>query len=308
MKNPLQNLASALRTWLAWRREPGVFRRRDAAMQFHRVLLPRRWLARTAARRLARASVAQGEGEGVQRITLPGEGGLGFFWPAAPDPNLWYLIEQETDPRNPHCYTTPPIELTPASRVLDVGACEGLFAFRCLRQGLAREVVAFEPSARMAPLLRRGAEANGVADRIRVVESAVGSHTGTVAFDVSDGEQAGRLAEPAPGNVPVPCTTIDDFCAENQLQLGPQDLLKVDAEGADLDVLKGAEQSLRRRSPQVAVTTYHTDTHAQEMVAWLRAVQPRYRLRLKGFSFWTPRPRPVLLLASALGQDRKPIV
>lgn len=304
MKNPLRHLAVAFRTWLGWRQEPGVFRLRDAAMQFHRVVLPGRWLARAAVRKLARASMAQRERDGAYRITLPGEGGLVFFWPAAPDVNLWYLVEQETDPRNPHCYWTAPVMLTPGSRVLDVGACEGLFAFRCLRRGLAREVVAFEPSPRMAPLLQRGAEANGVADRVRVVAAAVGARRGTVAFDLSGGEQAGHLAEGAAGNALVPGTTIDDFCAEDGIQLGPYDLIKADAEGADLEVLKGAERSLRRGSPQVAVTTYHAEAHAREMVAWLRAVQPRYRFRLKGFSFWTPRPRPVLLVASALEQAR----
>jgi hypothetical protein len=30
----------------------------------------------------------------------------------------------------------------------------------------------------------------------------------------------------------------------------------------------------------------------------LRQLEPRYRLRLKGFSFWTERPRPVLLQAA----------
>ena len=63
---------------------------------------------------------------------------------------------------NPHCYTTPPIRLGPDSVVIDVGACEGLFAFRVLRQKLAREVIAFEPFPAMAELLRRGAVANAI--------------------------------------------------------------------------------------------------------------------------------------------------
>jgi len=300
MRNPLRQLQLALAVWRDWRHESGLFKAGDAARQFHRVLLPRRCLAGAAARALARSTQTQPESDSVHRITLPDLGGLVFFWPGAPDPNLWYLIEQETDPRNPHYYTTPPIALRPDSRVLDVGACEGLFAFRCLRQELAREVIAFEPSGRMAPLLRRGAEANGVADRLRLVESAVGALTGTVSFDVTDGEQSGRLAESAAGTQVVPCTTLDDFCAAQHLELGPHDLIKVDAEGADFEVLRGAERILRSRSPQVAVTTYHTDAHAREIVTWLREVQPGFRLRLKGFSFWTPRPRPVLLLASAV--------
>jgi hypothetical protein len=36
------------------------------------------------------------------------------------------------------------------------------------------------------------------------------------------------------------------------------------------------------------------------MIAWLREIRPDYSLRLKGFSFWTAKPRPVLLQASTL--------
>lgn len=298
MRNPVRQLVVALRSWLALRAQPGLFRLADAALQFERVLLPRRWTYRDAAHALAGASRIQQEPDGVYRVTLPDHHGLTFFWPTAPDPNLWNLIEQEVDPRNPHCYTTPPIRLTLESRVLDVGACEGLFAFRCLREGLASEVIAFEPSPLMASVLARGAQANGVADRLRLVTSAVGAHTGTVMFDASAGEQAGCLAEGSSGGVTVPCTTLDDYCANAGLVLRPRDLIKVDAEGADWDVLKGAERTLRAGGPQVAVTTYHTDAHARQISTWLRAINPRYRLRLKGFAPWTPQPRPVLLLAS----------
>ncbi|MBT6790066.1 MAG: hypothetical protein HOA45_10430, partial [Verrucomicrobia bacterium] len=78
------------------------------------------------------------------------------------------------------------------------------------------------------------------------------------------------------------------------------DLIKADAEGADLDVLLGAEEQIRNGAPQLAITTYHVDDHAERMIAWLREIRPDYSLRLKGFSFWTTKPRPVLLQASTL--------
>ena len=37
-----------------------------------------------------------------------------------------------------------------------------------------------------------------------------------------------------------------------------------------------------------------------KMIAKLRDIRPEYRLRLKGLSFWTTKPRPVLLQASTL--------
>lgn len=298
MKNPPANLLVAVRTWSALRRRwPGLFRLRDAARQFHRVVLPARLAQRAAGRALARHARITAEGD-AWRVRLPGHSGLEFFWPTPPDPNLWFLIEQELTPRNPHHYTTPPLQLTPDSCVLDVGACEGLFAFRVLRHGLAGKVVAFEPSPVMKALLERGAAANYVADRLRVEPLAVGAQSGTVRFVTAPGAEAGRIDAAHPAGQAVPCTRLDDYCRAHGLSLTARDLIKIDAEGADFDVLRGAEELIRRAAPQIAVTTYHCDAHAGDIVEWLHRVQPKYRLRLKGFSFWTPRPRPLLLLAA----------
>jgi hypothetical protein len=65
-------------------------------------------------------------------------------------------------------------------------------------------------------------------------------------------------------------------------------------------VLLGAGEQIRNGAPQLAITTYHVDDHAERMIAWLREIRPDYSLRLKGFSFWTSKPRPVLLQASTL--------
>ena len=92
--------------------------------------------------------------------------------------------------------------------------------------------------------------------------------------------------------------SIDDYCRTNGLELGRNDLIKIDAEGSDLDILLGARETIRRGAPQIAVTTYHEAKHAGQMIEFLREIQPQYSLRLKGFSFWTPLPNPVLLQAS----------
>ena len=77
------------------------------------------------------------------------------------------------------------------------------------------------------------------------------------------------------------------FGQKNEIELDKNDLIKADAEGADLDVLFGAEDQIRRNSPQIAITTYHVDDHAEKMIMWLREINPEYKLRLKGLSFWT---------------------
>ncbi len=270
-------------------------------MQANRVICPARLHAISAARCLAKEAEIT-PASGSWQVCLH-DSGLSFFWPSKPDQNLHFVIEQEFSAANPHHYTTAPIRLSPESTVVDVGACEGLFAFRALAGGLARRVICFEPSERMAALLQQGAEANSLADGITIERSGVGNLTGQARMVAGDNPDAGYLEYLPSGESyadAVPVTSIDDYCRSRQLVLGQGDLIKADAEGADLDVLLGAEEQIRNGAPQLAITTYHVDDHAEQMIAWLRRIQPDYSLRLKGFSFWTAKPRPVLLQASTL--------
>jgi len=266
------------------------------------LLLPQRVRHRLDARHFREACTVSRHAEGIDRVEVrPLD--VSFLWPAPANGHLWHPIEQEALGSNPHHYTTPPIRLGPESMILDVGACEGLFAFRALRQGLARRVTCFEPFPSMAGLLREAAALNGLANRVEVEALAVCNHPGEVGFRTDLGSDSSQVIPNPPAafkGVRVRSVRIDDWLAARGQRLLRKDLLKIDAEGADLDVLQGAERTLREDAPQVAVTTYHEDDHAHRIHAWLQSVQPTYRFRLKGFSFWTPRPRPVLLQASAL--------
>ena len=283
-----------------------AFALRDAWMNWREWLLPGRVSYRAAGEALAREAVIEPAGPGVHRVTVRGPG-LVFFWQGSVDNNLYNSIAQEFDPHCPHYYTTPPVRLTPQSLVVDVGACEGLFAFRVLRQGLAARVICFEPSARTADYLRRGAEVNGVGDRITTEVMAVSRQSGEVCFLEGGSPEANRIvpAADAPGATRIRAVALDDYCSERQLKLAARDLIKIDAEGADLDVLRGAETLIQRCAPQIAVTTYHKEDHAREILAYLKSLQPGYRFRVKGFSifggarlFGGAKPRPLLLQAA----------
>ena len=270
-------------------------------MQLGRVIWPARFHTAAAAKQLAREAEITRSGDAWQ-VRLP-EHDLSFFWPSEPDHNLHFVIEQEFSTANPHHYTTSPIQLSDRSTVLDIGACEGLFAFRALRERLAKCVICFEPSEAMAALLQRGAVTNNLSEGITIEPCGVGNQTGRSRMVVGDNPDAGHLeylSSDATHPETVPVTTIDDYCNKNGLDLGAGDLIKADAEGADLDVLLGSEKQIRDGAPQLAITTYHVDDHAERMIEWLRKNRPDYKLRLKGLAFWTARPRPILLQASTL--------
>lgn len=301
MKNPFLNLFVAVKTWARLRAYRGVFRFSDAFMQFNRVFFPSRFHSRRALKlwpRLASQELIEG---GVCRVRLK-EKGLSYFWPGPPDANHYFLYEQEFEPKNPHYYSDAPIVLGADSIVLDVGACEGLFALRVLKSGLARRVICFEPFPVMAGLLRRAAKENGVEDRLQVEAGALGGKTAAAYFHTGLTSDGGAVSsgKRSADEMEVPMMTIDDYCTASGLELRRGDLIKIDAEGSDLDVLLGARETIRRCAPQLAVTTYHEAEHAERMMDYLREIQPEYSLRLKGFSFWTPTPNPVLLQASCV--------
>ncbi len=238
--------------------------------------------------------------EGVHRVELP-ERGLRFYWKGEADDNLYFLIEQEWSQANPHCYTTPPIRLDSRSRVLDVGACEGLFAFRILRDGLAGEVVCFEPDPVQATLVWRGAVENRVAKGLRVEPVAVSDRSGPVRILPGASPDSLRIerCEGEGGRGACQAVSLDDYLDNRGLRLAPRDLIKIDAEGADLDALRGASTTIARDRPQIAVATYHQDSHAPAILELLSSLNSGYRFRIKGFSHWTQVPRPVLLQASS---------
>ena len=300
MKNPVSLFFKAFSTWNSLRRFEGVFSVGDASKNLRWILQPGRITEWELRRFIQRELEIKSLPDNVHEITVK-RLGLMFYWMGQICGGLGAGVLQEVDPGYPHYYTTFPVRLHPSTVVLDVGTCDGLFAFRAIKQNQAAQVICFEPSSRTADYLRKAAERNQVLSKITIEKSAVGRVSEEVFFTDGDIPEANHVvAEALPGAVKTPQVSLDDYCRDHGLRLKHTDLIKVDAEGADVDVIMGAEQLIREYAPQIGVTTYHNPAHAAELITYLRSIQPRYQLRLKGFFLWGGDwvPRPVLLQAA----------
>lgn len=129
--------------------------------------------------------------------------------------------------------------------VIDAGANIGnhtLFFAKIL----GCRVVAFEPIEVTADLLRENVRANGLEDRVRVMQFALGEGDAMATIASSDPANLGgtTLSVDAGGEIEV--RSLDEVDTGH-----PVRLIKVDVEGMDLAVLKGARRLLERDRPWV---------------------------------------------------------
>ena len=135
--------------------------------------------------------------------------------------------------------------------VLDVGANIGYYSLYMLPK--AGAVHAFEPDPRALAVLRLNLAAHSNA---HIHSVAVGKRFGKSSFILEPNSEVSHLAGPSTQlgeeRNEVDVTTIDQFVAERDLRVTG---IKIDVEGADLDVIEGAIKTQGSQTPLVLTET-----------------------------------------------------
>ena len=173
--------------------------------------------------------------------------------------------------------------LKPGDTAIDVGAHIGFFTMQMAAMvGSAGKVYAFEPFGANAELLEQSIAENRFSDRIVFERAAVGSASGTatLTFPVetlnSGGAYLLRHGTPAlAGNRKqnVPLLALDDVAVKR-----PVRLIKMDVEGAEPQVIRGAARLLKEDRPIVLSELHPTQLErasgvtADEFLAEIHAI------------------------------------
>ena len=167
----------------------------------------------------------------------------------------------------------------PGATVMDVGAHIGFVTLYLAKLvGAAGSVYAFEPGANNLPYLLKNC---APFQNVHIEPCAVGEMNGTTEFYLEDlsgqnnslvADYAGLLAhEHALGlrahvdQTNVPITTLDAYCAEHKLA---PTFIKIDVEGAEFQVLRGAVSLIETWHPHLLV---EMNLYQAEMFEFLRA-------------------------------------
>lgn len=136
--------------------------------------------------------------------------------------------------------------------VLDIGANAGAYSLLFAQWvGPSGRVYAFEP----APDARRGLERhvrlNHCSDRVSISAEALSASRGFGQFRATGLQGDNRLVSSGAADaIPVRTTSIDEFCSVHYLA---PSLIKIDVEGAELDVLRGASRTIAARGDALAL-------------------------------------------------------
>jgi FkbM family methyltransferase len=140
----------------------------------------------------------------------------------------------------------------------DIGANVGFYSllFSSL-VGPAGSVVAFEPLPENAARLAHHLKINDCRN-VTIKQVAVTDFDGFANFRSAEANAMGFLSDT--GDLEVLCCQLDTL-GENG-QIPPPDLLKLDVEGAEASVLKGAQRVIRTSRPVIFVATHGAQQHA----------------------------------------------
>lgn len=146
--------------------------------------------------------------------------------------------------------------LSPQSAVLDVGGHAGRHASVFVDEIGCRQVTIFEPLPRQRDQLQKRFTRT---DRVQILPFALSSQSGRMDFVINHAapEESGlreRLYNDPAGKrletIAVEVTTLDALSD----QIGERlDYIKIDTEGAEIDILHGAVQTLAKYKPIISV-------------------------------------------------------
>lgn len=131
--------------------------------------------------------------------------------------------------------------LAPDGLFVDVGAHSGAFTVLAAK-AVGGRAVAIEPAARTFARLEANVAANGIGSRVRRHNVAVGAASGTARM--TDGRDAQERVLAAGENMSGAAPTVALDTLDRLLALEAPTMIKIDVEGYELQVLKGATRVL----------------------------------------------------------------
>lgn len=195
----------------------------------------------------------------------------------------WDLHDLWTEYVEDQYFPAEVVKLSPNEVFFDCGAWTGDTLEQLMRHtgGRIKKAVCFEPGERQARELSFKFSSEIRNGRVEVVPECLSDRAMTVHFKNCVSSMGSHIVqEPQEGDVLVPASTID-LAAQREPDVT---FIKMDIEGAELAALKGAEQTIRRCRPKLAICVYHKIDDLIQIPKYIERLGMKYRFFLRHHS------------------------
>ena len=170
----------------------------------------------------------------------------------------------------------------PKEVFIDCGAYVGdtLEAYLNVKEAVFDEIYAFEPEQRNFEVLsirtERLQKEWGISpDRIHLVNGAVGSQCGSIYINNDRESMSAKVTNVDTGSE-VPSYTLDSY-----LEGTCVGFIKADIEGFEMDMLMGAQESIKKYKPRLAICIYHQSADVYKIPLFLKGLNPAYKMDIR---------------------------
>lgn len=156
---------------------------------------------------------------------------------------------------------------------VDCGACTGDTALLFTKKagGRYKRIICFEPDHFNYQVLTAKKIKNLIA-----FNTGVWDKTDTLCFNEKGATSSGISDK---GGVQIKVRAIDDV-----EECHDATFIKMDIEGSELNALKGAEKTIRRNKPKLAICIYHSNEDMIRLAEYIHELNPEYKLYIRHYS------------------------
>jgi len=176
------------------------------------------------------------------------------------------------------------------SVIIDAGANIGIFSLRAHYLSPKSQIYAFEPTKSTFEILKQNIKENSLETFVHSFNLALGDKNQSTSILILQDNLRGSntilnsdFTHYTPlkyeTKQPVRMTTIDDFAKENKLER--VDFIKMDTEGYEKHILKGARETIKKFHPVISCSAYHLPEDKKEIPKLVLEIEPNYQYRLE---------------------------
>ena len=190
--------------------------------------------------------------------------------------------------------------LSAGEQFVDVGANIGLWTLTAAEKvGENGRIFSFEPNPATFTKLQKNVERNKIQERVLLYQCAVSSKSGSEAFFCASEHNVSQLAEHERADA-ITVRIVDlDSLLEGAPCLNRIAGIKIDVEGHEFEVLKGAERTIRKHNPWIIVEFNTTSLQSKAISDW----SVYNHLLAHGYRAWTYDKTQIYSLSPAFALD-----